>query len=201
MSGGADGVPGLQHSARGSDRLGIRSTVGGFAREGVPMKFNESFPVLSTVAIVLIVVGWIVIAVGGLRLLGADDGSIAEMIQVSSDKSDWGTDDWAGLAMSIGLVVVGLFNVALGEIIGVLFAIEKNTAEAARYLVATASGVKRLSVPATGSPAPTATTPAPIATATAPPPRTLLAVRQCPQCGREWEYGDECPDCGISLTP
>ena len=181
------------------------------------MTFNSSFPVLSTIALILIVLGWLVVAVGSYRLLASEEGSLAELVEVSKDEARWNEYDWAAAGASVGILLLGLFVVAIGESTGVLFSIEQNTAESRNQLSSIAAALHRQSMPS--APTPVASVPAPAPkqaqapsfgspgassaaapSPTAPPPRTLPGVRQCKHCGQEWEYGDECPDCGIALS-
>ena len=88
------------------------------------MKFNESFPVLSTVSFILIIFGWVVVAVGVVFTLVVVVGGI----------DHWRDENWIGLLAALGVIGSGLVQVAVGEAIGVLFAIEKNTSDTAASL-------------------------------------------------------------------
>lgn len=92
----------------------------------VHMEINERFPVLSTVAKVLQVLGWIIVVIGGVLLVFV---SGAEALRSTTPNSGhhWGGGDWMTLISNIGITVCGFLVIAIAEIIGVLFAIEKNT--------------------------------------------------------------------------
>ena len=96
-------------------------------KEGsVHMEINERFPVLSSVAKVLQVLGWIIVIIGGALIIVV---SGAEALRSMSPNSGhhWGGSDWMILISNIGITVCGFLVIAIAEIIGVLFAIEKNT--------------------------------------------------------------------------
>ena len=96
-------------------------------KEGsVHMEINERFPVLSSVAKVMQVLGWIIVIIGGALIIVV---SGAEALRSMSQNSGhhWGGSDWMILISNIGITVCGFLVIAIAEIIGVLFAIEKNT--------------------------------------------------------------------------
>lgn len=78
------------------------------------MNVNRRFPVLTTIAKILVIAGWIVTALCGIGVL-ATIGNINGML--------------GPLPVFICLfgALFGVFTVAFGESIGVLFAIEENT--------------------------------------------------------------------------
>lgn len=89
------------------------------------MVINERFPVLSTVAKILWLVGIFVGIIGILSL-------VAELIEYSKTLSPgaewvWTTKDYAKITAGLVFIPMGLFIMAVAESIGVLFAIEKNT--------------------------------------------------------------------------
>lgn len=85
---------------------------------------NRRFPVLSTIAIVLTCIGWIVFGLGAIHASVVVIGYFAKN----------------GLAMgfsaifSITLISSGVFLIALGESIRVMFAIEQNTRASSEVL-------------------------------------------------------------------
>lgn len=83
---------------------------------------NSRFPVLSSVATIIRVLGWLTSAGGVLWILGA--------IQDGKNPA---------VAAGVGVVILGLLVVAFGESIGVLFAIEENTRRAGGQASQTAS--------------------------------------------------------------
>ena len=90
------------------------------------MEINERFPVLSTVAKVLQVLGWIIVVIGGVLLVFVSGAEALRCISPNSGHR-WGGSDWITLISNIGVTVGGFLVIAIAEIIGVLFAIEKNT--------------------------------------------------------------------------
>ena len=118
-----------------SDRRGIKVDKKDFEsniteqanrKEVLRMELNERFPVLSTVAKVLQVLGWIIVVIGGVLIVVV---SGAEALRSTTPNSGhhWGGGDWMTLISNIGITVCGFLVIAIAEIIGVLFAIEKNT--------------------------------------------------------------------------
>ena len=162
------------------------------------MKANSDFPVLSSIASLIVVAGWLTVAAGVLRLLFADGGSVAELIDVAGDKAGWGSNDWAGLLASFGIMVLGLLQVALGEAVGVFFAIERNTAETTRQLQFMSMQLDRQRAPSEAGAARDDRSIFSMARKqrTGPP----VNARTCPNCGAGWEFGEECPDCGVPLA-
>ena len=82
---------------------------------------NEKFPVLSFISIVLKIVGWIVVIPGVYFAL------YQGIIEPNQPGHHFATGDFIELGMGCLLTLFGLAAAALGEIIGVLFAIELNT--------------------------------------------------------------------------
>ena len=76
---------------------------------------NASFPMLSTIANLLVIVGWLLVAAGsiaflyGLVTMGHSGSSIIALI--------------SGLVA----VILALLGIGAGELVGVAFAIEQNT--------------------------------------------------------------------------
>ncbi len=79
------------------------------------MVLNSRFPVLSFISLLLRVIGWIVVVVGIWIIL--------------KDASNWKDGHYFVRSIMSGGVptLTGVAFVAIGEIIGVLFAIEENT--------------------------------------------------------------------------
>ena len=80
---------------------------------------NTKFPVLSTISILLRIVGWIII-------LGAIVFTFYKIVPTSSGQR-FTSSDWMQLVTGLSIAMVGLVGVAFGEIVGVFFAIEENT--------------------------------------------------------------------------
>lgn len=89
------------------------------------MVVNERFPVLSFIAKVLWSLG-LLIAIIGVIFLGAE---IIEYLKMSKPDSEWVWSAKDVIKLAIGTICtpLGLITMAIAEIIGVLFAIEKNT--------------------------------------------------------------------------
>lgn len=85
---------------------------------------NPRFPVLSTIALILTWIGWIVLGLGAIDVFLVIIGLIA--------KSERATD--AAAIISIALLASGMVLVTLGESIRVVFAIEQNTRAASEAL-------------------------------------------------------------------
>lgn len=79
------------------------------------------FPVLSTIANLLRIAGWILVAVAALY------GVLAGVLEPMQPGHRFDVSDVFDLAGGLAGAVVGLITVAFGEAIGVLFAIEENT--------------------------------------------------------------------------
>ncbi len=156
------------------------------------MKFNDEFPVLSIVSILVIVMGWLVVVVGVVLLL----------INIIKGLDYWSDERWIGLLASVSFACYGLFQVAIGEAIGVLFSIEKNTADTASAMVNLSNRVGQMAVRQSASPSVTSSEDAGKSVVGLPKrPTEVLKPRTCPSCRQRWEYGEECPDCGVKLEP
>lgn len=83
-------------------------------------RINSRFPVLSTVSVILRVVGWLGAILG---VIGIVYGIVAPM----QPGHAFGLDAVAAIALGALLILAGLAVVAFSEVIGVLFAIEDNT--------------------------------------------------------------------------
>lgn len=92
------------------------------------MVVNERFPVLSTVAKILWFLG-ILIGIIGILAFGAELLEFAKMSKPGAEWV-WSTNDYMRIAIGVIFTTLGLFTMAIAEIIGVLFAIEKNTRNA-----------------------------------------------------------------------
>ncbi len=91
------------------------------------MEFNQRFPVLSSIAMILWIGGLLLVIGGGLKL-GSD---IAESIKIHAQTgAKWTASEGLAILAGVGTLVWGLLTMASAEVIGVLFAIEKNTREA-----------------------------------------------------------------------
>jgi hypothetical protein len=89
------------------------------------MIVNERFPVSSTVAKLLWGVG-ILMGILGLLALGAE---LLEYLKMSKPGAEWvwSSNDFIRIVGGGLFIISGVLVMALAEIIGVLFAIEKNT--------------------------------------------------------------------------
>jgi len=88
------------------------------------MEFNKRFPVLSTIAMMLWIVG-LLIAIAGAFKVGSDFVAATEVR--AEDGRGWTFTEVLDLLLGFGTLLYGLATMAGAEIIGVLFAIEKNT--------------------------------------------------------------------------
>ena len=89
------------------------------------MVVNERFPVLSTVAKILWVLG-IIVGIVGVLALGAELIELSKMGKVGAQWV-WSSSDYIKIIMGVMFIPLGLIIMAVAESIGVLFAIEKNT--------------------------------------------------------------------------
>ena len=89
------------------------------------MVINERFPVLSTIAKILWILG-IIMAIIGVLYFGAELIEFAKMSKPGAEW-DWTPKDIMRIAAGTISIISGVFTMAIAEIIGVLFAIEKNT--------------------------------------------------------------------------
>jgi len=92
------------------------------------MEYNQRFPVLSTIAIILWIAGLVIGVVGAFNF-GAD--ALKAIQSHALEKREWAPGQILALVASFGILVYGLATMAGAEIIGVLFAIEKNTRDRA----------------------------------------------------------------------
>lgn len=89
------------------------------------MVVNERFPVLSTVAKILWCVG-IIVGIIGILAFFFQLIEFVKMVQPGAQWV-WSGSDYMRIATGIIALILGLFIMATAEIIGVMFAIEKNT--------------------------------------------------------------------------
>ena len=89
------------------------------------MVVNERFPVLSTVAKMLWILG-IMVGIVGVFALGAEIIEYGKMGK-SGAEWVWSVSDYVKIIMGLLFIPLGLIIMAIAESIGVLFAIEKNT--------------------------------------------------------------------------
>jgi hypothetical protein len=76
---------------------------------------NAKYPMLSTVANALIIIGWILVIAGAI-------GTLYGLITIGNG--------WAGITNFLGglvAVIMGLIGAGAGELVGVAFDIENNT--------------------------------------------------------------------------
>lgn len=89
------------------------------------MVVNERFPVLSTVAKLLWILG-IIVGIVGVLALGSELVEYSKMGKAGAEWV-WSTSDYMKITLGILFIPLGLIIMAIAESIGVLFAIEKNT--------------------------------------------------------------------------
>jgi len=82
---------------------------------------NAKFPVLSIVSILIRILGWLGVVAGLYYLI------YEGMIEPNLEGHKFGDGDILQIIQGFTSIIGGLVTVAIGEIIGVLFAIEKNT--------------------------------------------------------------------------
>lgn len=133
---------------------------------------KSPFVVLKTLSVILLILGWLTVA-------GAVIGFAISLQDPEAMR----------LILALAGVITGLGLVVSGEMIGVVFAIERNTAETAQALGALVRSQGGQPVGASRGAA---------ASVVIAPARR---GRTCPNCGNTWEYGDECPDCRVRLGP
>jgi len=90
------------------------------------MDFNNKFPVLSTIAKIIFFVGCIILIIGiccgGYELI-----EYFKLLSTEGGEWYWSKDDIARVIAFVVATVLGLITMAIAEVIGVLFTIEKNT--------------------------------------------------------------------------
>jgi len=89
---------------------------------------NEKFPLLSTVSLLIRILGALVLFVG--LYYAVQEG----IMEPNQSGHSFGSEDAMQLGGGLLLTLVGLGAIAFGEIIGVLFAIESNTRETTKLL-------------------------------------------------------------------
>ena len=90
------------------------------------MEFNRRFPVLSTIAKVMFILGCITLVIG----LGCGVIELLEFMKLIGTEGGewhWEKGDIIRTIVFVYATFAGLVTMAIAEIIGVLFAIEKNT--------------------------------------------------------------------------
>ena len=94
------------------------------------MQVNEKFPVLSTVAKIVNAVGWGTVIIGAVYLIGAIIGIITNSGEPQElEEQVLLAARYVRIIATSGAIVGGFITVAFAEVIGVFFAIEKNTRE------------------------------------------------------------------------
>ncbi|KMQ49376.1 hypothetical protein CHISP_3714 [Chitinispirillum alkaliphilum] len=94
------------------------------------MQVNDKFPVLSTVAKIVNALGWGAVIIGAISLISAifaiisNSGGTQELEQQILMATRY-----TRLIAGISTIVGGFITIAFAEVIGVFFAIEKNTRE------------------------------------------------------------------------
>ncbi len=94
------------------------------------MEYNKRFPVLSTIAMIIWIIGLLIAVVGAFKF-GAN--VIETMESRSEQQREWASNDTLELILGLGTLLYGLATMAGAEIIGVLFAIEKNTRQPSNW--------------------------------------------------------------------
>ena len=92
------------------------------------MVYNERFPVLTVVAKILFIFG-IIILILGLIFGSLELIEFLRLVGKTGAKWRWAANDYAFLGLFVFCTLSGLITMAIAEIIGVLFSIEKNTRE------------------------------------------------------------------------
>lgn len=89
------------------------------------MTVNDKFPVLSTFAKIVWVFG-IILSIIGAILLSLE---LLELMKLSKPGSEWvwATKDYVKISCGILSLIFGISAMIISEVVGVLFAIEKNT--------------------------------------------------------------------------
>lgn len=89
------------------------------------MVINERFPILSTIAKILWGIG-ILICIIGIVSLASES---LEILQLNKPGTEWqwSTRDYLKISVGISSLIVGVISMIVAEVVGVLFAIERNT--------------------------------------------------------------------------
>lgn len=87
----------------------------------------NTFPILTLISLLLRICGWILIVFGVIFMFKTILGTMGP-------HQYWGQEDTMKLMANIALITLGLITVAIGELIGVAFAIEKNTRDTRDHL-------------------------------------------------------------------
>lgn len=90
------------------------------------MIVNERFPVLSIVAKILFILGCVILVLGLVSGL-FEFIEVVKFLQTEGGEWYWERKDIVSIIIFLTCIPTGLVNMAIAEIIGVLFAIEKNT--------------------------------------------------------------------------
>ena len=123
-----------------------------------PAHINMRFPVLTTLALIIKIVGWLTVTFGVLYIIGA------VLIEPNQSGHRYGSEDYMQLAGGLCVGLFGLAQVALAEIVGVLFAIEHNTATATGHLNNIAAAMIRSSACTQGAATAPSTSPGSVGT-------------------------------------
>lgn len=90
------------------------------------MLANERFPVLSIVSKILFTLGCMILAVG--LIVGFFELiEFVKFLQTEGGEWYWGQKDIIQIVVFVICIPGGLITMAIAEVIGILFAIEKNT--------------------------------------------------------------------------
>lgn len=90
---------------------------------------NNRFPLLSVLSVIWRILGWLAVGAGVIAC-------IAGLVGRTGHQS-WSSEDLLTFALGVFMTFMGLGLVALGEFVGVFFAIEENTHKAAELCSAT----------------------------------------------------------------
>ncbi len=90
------------------------------------MVVNERFPVLSTIAKILWIIG-ILLCLVGLLAFFTELVEVVRLLSLTGAEWVWSNEDYIKIGVFAVSTFHGLILMAIAECIGVLFAIEKNT--------------------------------------------------------------------------